>query len=62
VTVRLVVREDEDGEAEEDEDRDDFDRDRDVAAAFIGKGDGVICRRDKVSDSYVPSFTRGRIR
>jgi hypothetical protein len=48
VTVRLVVREDEGGDAEEEEDRDDYDRDRDVAAAFIGKGDGVICRRDKV--------------
>lgn len=52
VTVRLVVKEDDEEEDDEDErnqDKDDYDRDRDAAAAFIGKGDGVICRRDKVS-------------
>ena len=55
-TVRLVVREDEAVE-EDDEvtDGDDFDRDRDIAAAFIGKGDGVNCRRDKVRRFYCSS-------
>jgi hypothetical protein len=57
VTVRLVVKEDE-GDADEDgdQDRDDYERDRDATAAFIGKGDGVVCRRDKVCCSCFVMF------
>lgn len=41
----LVVKEDEPAENDyEDTDRDDFEKDN----SFIGKGDGVLCRRDKV--------------
>lgn len=49
VTVRLVVKEDEEGSDDDaEQDRDDYDATRDVAAGFVGKGDGVVCRRDKV--------------
>jgi hypothetical protein len=47
VTVRLVVREDETGGDDKDEveDKDDYER---SARVFVGKGDGVVCRRDTV--------------
>lgn len=40
-----MVKEDEQDNDNDDTDQDDFDKDN----SFIGKGDGVMCRRDKVS-------------